>query len=63
MPQFLDFKQVCTLVHLSRPRINQLLAENKFPKPHKLSPGRAGRVIWPAPVVEQWLAERAPKAA
>jgi len=63
MPQFLNFKQVCEVLHLSRSRVNQLLAEGQFPKPHKLSPAKSGRVIWPAEAINAWLAERAPKQA
>lgn len=63
MPQFLDFKQVCEVLHLSRSRVNQMLAAGEFPKPHKLSPSRGGRVIWPREKIEGWLAARAPKAA
>ena len=61
MSRFLSFKQICEVLHLSRSRINQLLAEGQFPKPHKLSPAKSGRVIWPAEAVDAWLAERAPK--
>ena len=63
MPRFLDFAQVCETLHLSRSRVNQLLAARAFPKPIKLSPGRSGRVIWPEEAVNAWLAERTPKAA
>jgi len=61
MPQFLDFKEVCEMIHLSRSRVNQLLAAGDFPEPHKLSPAKSGRVIWPAEAIHAWLAERAPK--
>jgi predicted DNA-binding transcriptional regulator AlpA len=63
MPQFFDFKQVCEVLHLSRARVNQLRTEGKFPRPHKLAPGRSGRVIWPAEAIHAWLAARAPKAS
>lgn len=58
MPQILDFKQVCDLLHLSRSRINQLLAKGEFPKPLKLSAGRSGRVVWHLEDVTRWLKAR-----
>ena len=59
MPQILDFKELCALVHLSRPRIYQLLSDRQFPKPTKLSAGRGGRVVWRLDDVERWLEARA----
>lgn len=61
MPQFLTVKQICEALHLSRSRIYQLVAAGEFPRPHKLSAGAGGRVIWPREVIEAWVASKAPK--
>jgi predicted DNA-binding transcriptional regulator AlpA len=68
MSKFLSFKEVCEAIHLSRARVNQMRFGTKtikpdptFPAPHKLHPGKGGRVIWPEETINTWLAKHAPK--
>jgi predicted DNA-binding transcriptional regulator AlpA len=61
--QFLCCAEVCQILHLSRSRLYQLIEANQFPRPHKLSAGKSGRIIWPAEIVHTWVASRAPQKA
>jgi predicted DNA-binding transcriptional regulator AlpA len=66
--RFLDMREVCALLHLSRARINQLRfgagkpghrneADPTFPKAIKLAKGPKARILWREKDVVAW-AER-----
>lgn len=53
--QFLSPKAVCSKTSLSRPTIERLIAEGRFPTPIRITPYR---LAFRADVIEQWMAER-----
>jgi prophage regulatory protein len=53
--RLLDIRDVCDRVRLSRAQVYEMMAEGRFPRPIKYSPGRRGSVRWPDIWVNDWL--------
>ena len=53
---FVDLRRVLEQTSLSRSTLYREVASGRFPKPHKLSPGRVG---WLRSKVNAWIAARA----
>lgn len=54
--QFLSPKAVCKQTSLSRPTIDRLVAEGRFPAPIRITPHR---LAFHADLIENWMAQRA----
>lgn len=53
--RLLDIYDVCDRVSFSRAQVYDMMAEDRFPRPIKFSPGRRGSVRWPDIWVGEWL--------
>jgi predicted DNA-binding transcriptional regulator AlpA len=53
--RLLDIQEVLARVRFSRAQVYEMMAEGRFPRPIKFSPGRRGSVRWPDIWVSEWL--------
>lgn len=53
--RLLNITEVCVRVSLSRAQVYEMMADFRFPRPVKFSPGRRGSVRWPDIWVTEWL--------